>query len=341
MIRRLAFRSFVEYAASVRHAVLDVQILARQERPWRLDRCRLGEVLLEHGVEGAPFVAAGTAARGAVSFYFSAGGGDGRSLDFCDVDASVLCRLAGGSRLSLVVRRPGEWFALTANAGAVAALAAELGPGFGEDLGTSVSLRVAPERLARLRELAASFLLAGAEGREPQGAETPASLGRTLLTEALRTSGTAVPPAPGAGRVRIGRQPVLERLDETLARRGAEPLYVADLCEATGLRERTLRYVVDEQYGTSPVRLLRSRRLCQLHRALLDAASGDQSVAAVASRCGFRHMGQLAADYRALFDELPSATLRRARAGEPYEAVPVPPAALAAASTAPPLRQRA
>ena len=34
------------------------------------------------------------------------------------------------------------------------------------------------------------------------------------------------------------------------------------------------------------------------------------TVAEVAGRWGFWHMGQMAADYRKLFDELPSQTLR-------------------------------
>lgn len=335
-IRRLAFRSSVEYAASVRHAALDVQVLAPAQRPWRLDRRRLGEVLLEHGVEGAPFAATGTPARGTVSFTFTAGPGDGRSVDFRDVDEGVLCRLAGGSRFSLVVRRPGEWFALSAGT----TVAAGLDAGSPEELGLPASLRVAPERLAQLRALAASALRVGAEGPEGQGAEGSAGLGRALLAEALHACRTATDSTPpGDGRVRIGRRQVAERLDEVLSRRASEPLYVADLCEATGLPERTLRYVVAEQYGTSPVRLLRSRRLCQVHRALLESANSEQSVAAVGFRCGFRHMGQLAADYRALFGELPSETLRRAREGEPYEAVPS--ATLSAVSSALEARERA
>ena len=65
------------------------------------------------------------------------------------------------------------------------------------------------------------------------------------------------------------------------------------------------------------MRLLRSRRLCQVHRALLDAPVGAH-VAEIAESFGFRHLGQFAADYRELFGERPSETIRRApsRGGE-------------------------
>ncbi|KAA0254488.1 helix-turn-helix domain-containing protein [Acidobacteria bacterium ACD] len=313
--RRLAFRSFVDYAASVRHAVLDVQILARESRAWRLDRRRLGDVLLERGAEGAPYLATVSPAWRTLCFTFTADTGDGRSLDAWEAGDRALCRLAGGARASLVVRRPGEWFAVVAGASAVATLGGDPDP----EPGTSVVIP-RPERLASLRALA-SRALEASEGHEGTAAGASASLGRTLLGEALAAFADGSRAVPPPSHARIGRRPVLERLEEFLARRASEPLYVAELCEATGLPERTLRFILAEQYGTSPVRLLRNRRLCQLRHALLGGADSDQSVAAIATRFGFRHMGQLAADYRALFGEAPSATLRRSREGEPLEAL--------------------
>ena len=44
-------------------------------------------------------------------------------------------------------------------------------------------------------------------------------------------------------------------------------------------------------------------------RIAIGGASAGAGVAEVASRWGFWHMGQLAADYRQLFGELPSETL--------------------------------
>jgi AraC-like DNA-binding protein len=70
----------------------------------------------------------------------------------------------------------------------------------------------------------------------------------------------------------LARSRVLSRVEELLSKRSSGPDYVADLCEATGLPERTLCYILVEQYGTSPIRILRNHRLCRIRRALCDGA---------------------------------------------------------------------
>ena len=56
---------------------------------------------------------------------------------------------------------------------------------------------------------------------------------------------------------------------------------------------------------------LRLRRMSLVYRALWRGDPDAASVSEVARRYGFRNLGRFAASYRALFGELPSATLRR------------------------------
>jgi len=60
-----------------------------------------------------------------------------------------------------------------------------------------------------------------------------------------------------------------------------------------------------------PTEEVRRRRMQLVHRTLRDGEPDPASVSAVARRYGFRGLGRFAAEYRALFGELPSATLRR------------------------------
>ncbi len=85
---------------------------------------------------------------------------------------------------------------------------------------------------------------------------------------------------------------------------------VSELCQLTGIRERTLRYAFVEALGVSPKAYLQSRRLNDVHRALLQGGA-QTTIADVANGNGFWHMGQFAADYRQMFGELPSTTLLR------------------------------
>ena len=87
---------------------------------------------------------------------------------------------------------------------------------------------------------------------------------------------------------------------------------VRDLCRLTDVGERTLRYAFAESFGVSPKTYLQSQRLNAIRRELRRGVLGAV-IADVANQQGFWHMGQFAADYRKMFGELPSATLRRGR----------------------------
>jgi AraC family ethanolamine operon transcriptional activator len=109
------------------------------------------------------------------------------------------------------------------------------------------------------------------------------------------------------------RNRVLDRARAWIAEVHAEEHTVANLCRDVGVGERTVRRAFLEHYGVTPHDYLKARRLNRVHSELLRPNATALRVHAVANRWGFWHMGQLAADYRHLFDELPSETLARAR----------------------------
>jgi AraC-like DNA-binding protein len=90
----------------------------------------------------------------------------------------------------------------------------------------------------------------------------------------------------------------------------AQPfLPIAEICTALGVSDRALRECCKRHLGMRPSRYRRLRAMQQVHRALRSGASGAASVSEVARRHGFRGLGRLAANYRALYGELPSVTL--------------------------------
>jgi AraC-like DNA-binding protein len=86
-------------------------------------------------------------------------------------------------------------------------------------------------------------------------------------------------------------------------------LRMADICAALGVSERLLRECCRQHLGMGPSSYRRLRAMQLVHRALLSGTMA--SVSEVARRHGFRGIGRLAANYRARYGELPSATLRK------------------------------
>ncbi|WP_273822777.1 MULTISPECIES: helix-turn-helix domain-containing protein [Pseudomonas] len=89
-----------------------------------------------------------------------------------------------------------------------------------------------------------------------------------------------------------------------------EPLSILDLCNHIGASRRKLQYCFQETLGINPVAYLRALRLNAVRRELRDGPYG-QGVQEMAARWGFWHLSRFAHDYRTLFGETPSQTLRR------------------------------
>jgi AraC-like DNA-binding protein len=131
----------------------------------------------------------------------------------------------------------------------------------------------------------------------------------SVLALALGSASQIRPVTYGA----TARLRVVKQVEACLEARRGETVYLADLCSVTGVSERTLRTVFQENYGMSPVQYLRLRRLHQVRRALRRADSDLNTVQSVANRFGIWHMGRFAVEYRELFGESPLETLRDAR----------------------------
>lgn len=86
---------------------------------------------------------------------------------------------------------------------------------------------------------------------------------------------------------------------------------VHELCEQLGSSPRALQDCFRKHVGLSPKTYLKAQKLNEARRELRRADSACASVSDVAVRYGFWHLSQFAADYRWLFGELPSDTLRK------------------------------
>lgn len=87
---------------------------------------------------------------------------------------------------------------------------------------------------------------------------------------------------------------------------------VTDLCERLQVSRRTLQNSFHAVAETTPLNYLRSVRLNGVRRTLMATPAARLSIGDAAAQWGFYHLSHFAAEYHALFAELPSHTTRAA-----------------------------
>ena len=119
------------------------------------------------------------------------------------------------------------------------------------------------------------------------------------------------------GRPQVSRTRVIARCLELIDASEGQPLFIDDLCNATQVSERTLRNIFQEFFGVGPMRLLKVRQLREIRSALLRGDPVTDTVTRIAARFGVWDFSLFARNYRALYAEAPSETLRRPRDRHP------------------------
>ena len=89
-----------------------------------------------------------------------------------------------------------------------------------------------------------------------------------------------------------------------------KPWSTADLARAMGVSARALQRSFERSDLPSPMVYLRQLRLRRVHAELAASSPDSVTVTMVAGRWGFMHLGRFASQYRQLFGETPSETLR-------------------------------
>lgn len=104
---------------------------------------------------------------------------------------------------------------------------------------------------------------------------------------------------------------VITRFRDYLASRSGEAVHLTEVCAAIGVSERTLRAYCQDTFGVGPIHYLWLRRMHLARRALSKADPASMTVTEVATDHGFWELGRFSVEYRSLFGELPSATLKQ------------------------------
>jgi AraC-like DNA-binding protein len=128
----------------------------------------------------------------------------------------------------------------------------------------------------------------------------------TLLLVDLARLAADVP-----GHLRLRDEPLLAAVFDVVEQRFAEPISLRDVAEAVGMSPGHLTTVVGRRTGRTVQQWITERRMREARRLL---AETDLTVAAVASRVGYRDAGYLIRRFRAAHGVAPQVWRRAGRA---------------------------
>ncbi|MGX6606246.1 AraC family transcriptional regulator [Micromonosporaceae bacterium Da 78-11] len=112
------------------------------------------------------------------------------------------------------------------------------------------------------------------------------------------------------GPAAVGPPRAIRRVVDAIHDEPERAFTVGDLARTAGISVRSLQESFRRHLGCAPMAYLQQVRLTQAHEALRRADPAQVTVAAVAHRWGFAHLGRFASNYRAQFGQSPSETLR-------------------------------
>ncbi len=124
------------------------------------------------------------------------------------------------------------------------------------------------------------------------------------LLETFPHESIAVPPelkVPNSSRLRLAI--------EYMHANAHLPINADQIAEAAGTSTRTVQSAFRNELGLTPVDYLRRIRLDRVRAELQAGETGRTTVAEIAGRWGFAHLGRFAAHYAERFGEQPRATL--------------------------------
>lgn len=148
--------------------------------------------------------------------------------------------------------------------------------------------------------------------------ETRAAVDVELLETLLATLGTSTGfQPPRSDRTRLAQGRIVKLAEDYALAHAGDSLYLTDLCEATGVSERSLEYAFNKIMAVTPIAYLTRLRLHWVRKALLAGTRASTTVSAEALNRGFWHFGEFSHAYRDCFGELPSQTLQRTAADPP------------------------
>lgn len=298
------FSSFEAFFDANRHASLRAMVLGAVREHWLLTHLVLNNLSIQFGQAESKALVEGASRAGGVSIFIptrsaSAWWGNGRRFD----EFSLMVALPGDD-FCLVADTPRSWCSVFIPNSELVGQSGDVGSSRG-------FMQIPPQRMERFRS--AIRHLDEAVQRAPIAFDSVAgqkACARKLVREIHEVLATPQKTALRSGRHEVPRKQIIDRAMDLVDQHEGQYLSLDQLATAAGVSERTLRDAFHWYFGVSPLQYLNRRTLHQIRKALKSADPMRATVTEIATQFGVWQFGRMARDYRHLFGELPSETLR-------------------------------
>jgi AraC family transcriptional regulator, ethanolamine operon transcriptional activator len=302
------FSSFEAFFDANRHASLRAMVLGPVRENWSLTHLLLNNLSIQWGQAESKALVEGAPRAGGVSVFMptrsaSAWWGNGRRFD----ELSLMVALPGDD-FCLVADTPRSWCSLYIPNAELVGPNGDVAIAVGSSRGY---FQVPPQRMERFRS--AIGHLDEAVQLSPAAFESPVAQkasAQKLVREIHKVLATPHELEHKPGRHVVPRKQIIGSAMDFVDQHDGGYLPLEQLAAAAGVSQRTLRDAFHWCFGIPPVQYLNRRTLHQVRKALKVADPSMATVTEIATQFGVWQFGRMARDYRLLFGELPSETLR-------------------------------
>lgn len=300
------------YQIAIRRGQFEILPTVRGDFRSKLVRVDFASIWMQRASENLPLIRRGAVSADRVIVVFLPEP-DHAPQRYCGMEFEAHDIIVNGSEaITLASDAPSGWASMSLEPDAFAAAAEAI---TGREIrrpSVTQKVRPAPHVLQRLSALHRAAAVLATSDPTLLAMPQVAHAFEAQLTELMvRSIGEGEPLRVMTATLR--QRTIISRFEEFLEMRCEQPVYLVDICKAIGVSERTLRAACQDQFGMSPTRYLWLRRMYLARRRLAEAAGAAISVTEIAMANGFWELGRFASEYRTLFGETPSMTLRGRR----------------------------
>jgi AraC family ethanolamine operon transcriptional activator len=303
------FSSFEAFFDAFRFASMRAMVLGPAGENWVLSTLVLDNLSIQWGRAEAKAVVEGAPRAAGVSIFVptrtpAAWWWNGHQFD----ELSLMVDVPGADFCLATAAAPRSWCGLYIPNQVIADANGDVTTAVGSKRGF---FQVSRQRIMRFRSVIGQ--LETIVRRAPTVLESAAgqrAAAQKLLREVRNLLAAPNPVELTPGRHVVPRRHIIRMAMDFVEQHDRECLSVEQLATAAGVSERTLRDAFVRYFGVPPVQYLNRRTLHQVRKALKAADPSVTTVTEIATQFGVWQFGRMSRDYRLLFGELPSETLR-------------------------------